>query len=290
MSEVVAAYPAASSETATYVTLTYRPDPGQSMNGSRLATRSDRSADMVANLAIRIPALAGGLIAAGGGAVFPMSATRIADTVRIAFDPLAASVVLEARAETGSSGLGWHDAGPVSAEESSDAYFHDGVVSRSWVACEAPRGTTRCGVLRSLLEPSLRIGRKRVALLYRPLDPASTARAVEADRRSAHFMAASTTGLVNARASSAVRAAEQAAAEEAAGAGLIEFGLVVTATASDADELRTAHAEIANLAASARLRLRVAKGQQAAAFATALPAGVLPWLHTLVPHQLRGAL
>jgi hypothetical protein len=44
---------------------------------------------------------------------------------------------------------------------------------------------------------------------------------------------------------------------------------------------------MANLAASARLRLRVAKGQQAAAFAVTLPAGVLPWLHTLMPHQLR---
>ena len=47
---------------------------------------------------------------------------------------------------------------------------------------------------------------------------------------------------------------------------------------------------MANLAASARLRLRVARGQQAAAFAAGLPAGVLPWLHTLLPYQLRGAL
>jgi hypothetical protein len=126
--------------------------------------------------------------------------------------------------------------------------------------------------------------------LYRPLDAASAARTVEADRRGAHFMAASTTGLVNARASTAVRAAEQAAAEEAAGAGLTEFGLAVTATAVSADELRAADTEIANLAASARLRLRVAKGQQATAFAVTLPAGVLPWLHTVVPHQLRGVL
>jgi hypothetical protein len=103
-------------------------------------------------------------------------------------------------------------------------------------------------------------------------------------------MAASTAGLVNARASTVVRAAEQAAAEEASGAGLVEFGLVVTATAEDAAGLRAADAEIGNLAASARLRLRVARGQQAAAFATALPAGVLPWLNTLVPYQLRGAL
>ena len=107
-------------------------------------------------------------------------------------------------------------------------------MSRSWVACEAPRGTVRCGVLRSLLEPSPRIARKRVAVLYRPLSPAASARVVEADRRTAHFMAASTTGLVNARASTAVRAAEQAAAEEASGAGLVEFGLVATATVDGA--------------------------------------------------------
>lgn len=118
----------------------------------------------------------------------------------------------------------------------------------------------------------------------------SAARIVEANRRTAHFMAASTTGLVNARASSAVRAAEQAAAEEASGAGLVEFALVVTATASSFEELHAADAEIGNLAASARLRLRVARGQQAAAFSAALPAGVLPWLHTLVPHELRGVL
>ncbi|HZR48669.1 MAG TPA: SCO6880 family protein, partial [Streptosporangiaceae bacterium] len=130
----------------------------------------------------------------------------------------------------------------------------------------------------------------RVALLYRPLDPASAARVVESDRRTAHFMAASTAGLVNARASVNVRAAEQAAAEEASGAGLVEFAVAVTATANDAAGLRAVDAEIANLSASARLRLRVARGQQAAAFTVTLPTGVLPWLHTLVPYQLRGAL
>ncbi|HEV3289019.1 MAG TPA: SCO6880 family protein, partial [Streptosporangiaceae bacterium] len=60
MTEVVASYPATSSQTGTYVTLTYRP-----------AGRADRD-DMVTNLAIRIAPLAAGLIAAGGGAVQPM--------------------------------------------------------------------------------------------------------------------------------------------------------------------------------------------------------------------------
>jgi len=288
MAEVVAAYPAASSETTTLVTLTYRPGPHTA--GARLASHADRDADMVMNLAIRVSPLAAGLVSAGGGTVQPVPAERMADTVRVAFDPSAAALVLQARAGCGTTGVEWEDAGPMSAEETADAYFHENVVSRSWVACEAPRGSVRSGVLRSLLEPSHRIARKRVALLYRPIDPGSSARQVESDRRTAHFMAASTTGLVNARASTAVRAAEQAAAEEASGAGLVEFGLVVTATVDRLEDLRAAEAEIANLAASARLRLRTVRGQQAVAFAAGLPAGVLPWLHSLVPSQLRGAL
>jgi hypothetical protein len=283
ITEVVADYPAASSETNTWVTLTYR------LPAARMAHHADRVADMVTELAIRIPGLAAGLSAAGAGVARPLPSGQVAEAVRVAFDPSAAATVLETRAD-GTSGLGWSEAGPVTARETVDAYLHEDAVSRTWVACEAPRGTVRSGVLRALLEPSPRIARKRVAIVYRPVDPASAARIVESDRRTAHFMAASTTGLVNARASSAVRAAEQAAAEEAAGAGLVEFAFVVTATASSAEELRAADAEVANLAASARLRLRVARGQQAAAFSSALPCGVLPWLHTLVPQALRGAL
>jgi hypothetical protein len=282
LAEVVDSYPAASCATSTYVTLTYRMDASP---GGPFAGCADRVADMVTNLAIRIPPLAAGLAAAGGGQARPMSAERVAGAVRVAFDPSAEAGVLQ-----GQGGVDWADAGPVTARETADAYFHEDVVSRSWVACEAPRGTVRSGVLRGLLEPSPGIVRKRVGLLYRPLDPASAARVVEADRRTAHFMAASTTGLVKARASGAVRAAEQAAAEEAAGAGLVEFGLVVTATVASAGDLRAADAEIANLAASARLRLRVARGQQAAAFATGLPCGVLPWLHTVLPYQLGSSL
>jgi hypothetical protein len=278
MTEVVASYPAASSESSTYVTLTYGP----------VAAR--RNGDAVTDLAVRLPGLAGGLAAAGAGSVRPVAADWIAGAVRVAYDPAVAASVLQARASTGCTGLRWEDAGPSAAEETLDAYFHEGAMSRSWVACEAPRGTVRSAVLRALLEPSPRIRRKRVAILYRPEDPAAAARIVESDRRSAHFMAASTTGLVNARASATVRAAEQAAAEEAAGAGLIEFGLVVTATVDDAAGLAAADAEIANLAATARLRLRVARGQQATAFAAALPVGALPWLHTLLPHQLRRTL
>ena len=286
MTGLVASYPAASSSTSTYVTLTYRP----AVPGRRLAGRDERDADMLAALAVRVPPLAAALAVAGAGAAAALPPDRIADAMRIAFDPSAAATILEARAESGSSGQEWESAGPVSAQETADSYRHESAVSRTWVASEAPRGTVRSTVLRGLLEPSARVARKRVTLLYRPLDQASAARIVESDRRTAHFMASSSFGLVRARAAGAVRAAEQTAAEEASGAALTEFGLIVTATVNAPGDLRAADAELANLAASARLRLRVARGQQASAFAAALPAGLLPWLHTFVPYQLRSAL
>lgn len=286
MTDLVRSYPAASSDTSTYVTLTYRPVAA----GRRLAGRAERDAAMLSTLAVRVPPLAAALAVAGAGAAVPLPPDRIADAMRVAFDPSAAATVLAARAESGSSGQKWESAGPVAAVEGPDSYCHEDAVSRTWVASEAPRGTVRSSVLKGLLEPSPRIARKRVTLLYRPLDQASAARVVEADRRTAHFMASSSVGLVRARAAGTVRAAEQTAAEEASGASLVEFGMIVTATVASRDELDAADAEIANLAAAARLRLRVARGQQASAFAAALPAGLLPWLHTFVPYQLRSAL
>ena len=67
MAEVVGAYPAASSETRTWVTLTYRGVPG-----TRFTSQADRIADMVTNLAIRIPGLAAGLAASGAGPAQPV--------------------------------------------------------------------------------------------------------------------------------------------------------------------------------------------------------------------------
>ena len=132
--------------------------------------------------------------------------------------------------------------------------------------------------------------RKRVALLYRPIDPATSARIVEADRRAAQFMASSGRGMVQARAASEVRATEQTAAEEAAGAGLVEFSLMVTVTVDSADQIADAGVTVRNLQAGARLSLRPADRMQAAAFACTLPVGVLPWEHTLIPRELQEAL
>ncbi|WP_328760359.1 SCO6880 family protein [Streptomyces sp. NBC_00271] len=280
MEEVVQSYPSASSEMHTYITLTYGVPPNQKRDHQ----------DVITDLAIRIPGLLSGLVGAGGGSAYPLSKERIAEVVRVAYDPAVAADVLTVRAEHGGTGLEWEDAGPAACVETVGAYHHDSGVSRSWMLTLAPRGTVRSSVLRGLLEAANGTRRKRVALLYRPIDPATSARIVEADRRSAQFMASSGRGMVQARAASEVRAVEQTAAEEASGAGLVEFSLMLTVTVDSAAELDDASVTVRNLLAASRISMRPADRMQAAAFSCTLPVGILPWEQTLIPHELQEAL
>jgi hypothetical protein len=280
MEEVVERYPTASSEMHTYITLTYGVPGGQKRAPE----------DVITDLAIRIPGLLSGLVSAGGGSAYPLSAERIAEVVRVAYDPSVAADILRVRAEEGGTGLEWDDAGPAAAVETVNAYQHDSGVSRTWMLTLAPRGTVRSNVLRTMLEAAPGTRRKRVALLYRPIDPATSARIVESDRRGAQFMATSRRGMVRARAASEVAAAEQTAAEEAAGAGLVEFSLLLTVTVDRADQLDDATVTVRNLLGSSRISMRPADRMQAAAFSCSLPTGILPWEQTLVPHELQEAL
>ncbi|MER6122871.1 SCO6880 family protein [Streptomyces sp. NPDC001795] len=280
MEEVVERYPTASSEMHTYIALTYGPTGGPKRDVD----------DVITDLSMRLPGLLSGLIAAGGGSAYPLSAERIAEVVRVAYDPAVAPDVLSARAEHATTGLEWEDSGPAAAVETVNAYKHDSGVSRTWMLTLAPRGTVRSSVLRGLLEPVPGTRRKRVSLIYRPIDPATSARIVESDRRAAHFMASSRGGLVQARATSEIRAAEQTAAEEASGAGLVEFSLMVTVTVDSEQELQDAAITVRNLQASSRILMRPADRMQASAFTCTLPVGLLPWEHTLVPYQVREAL
>jgi hypothetical protein len=279
MEEIVRSYPDASSEMNTYITLTY---------AALGAQRRDKD-EMVTDLALRLHSLLEGLVQAGAGTAEPLSAERIAEVVRVAYDPAVAAEVMEVRAQHGGTGLEWADAGPVTAVESVNAYRHDSGVSRSWLLSLAPRGIVRSNVLQSLMDPSAGIRRKRVTLIYRPLAPATAARIVESDRRSAQFMANSTRGLVRARAASEVAAAEQAAAEEAAGAGLVEFSLLVTLTMDSAAGIPDANVLMRNLAGVTRIALRPADRMQAAAFTCGLPVGILPWEQTILPYEMQEA-
>lgn len=88
----------------------------------------------------------------------------------------------------------------------------------------------------------------------------------------------------------AVRSAAATASEEAAGAGLVNFALLVTATVTNPGGRREAQAAIDMLAATARIRLRPVYGSQDAAFAACLPLGLVLSKHAKMPSELTEAM
>jgi hypothetical protein len=95
---------------------------------------------------------------------------------------------------------------------------------------------------------------------------------------------------MRARDRASLQAATRAAEEEARGAGLVRFGMIATATVTDPEHLPLAAKTVQALAAPARLRLRPALNNQAAAFAAGLPLGLVLSQHLTLPPNLRDAI
>ncbi|MGW7002835.1 SCO6880 family protein [Streptomyces sp. NPDC054933] len=279
LQEVVHTYPAGSAQVSARVSVTYSasPRPG--------AKRRDQ-AEMAREVGTRLPGLSAHLGMTGAGEARPMTAQQLAEMVRVAYDP-SVQVLIEQAQDAGGSGLTWADAGPVAAQESWGHYIHDSAASITWGMSEAPRGEVLSTVLSGMLAPHRDIARKRVTLLYRPHDPAQAAQLVERDRRDARFRMGGNKPA--ARDAVAVAAAEQSAQEEAKGAGVVRFSMLVTATVNSPEELANASAAIDVLAPPARVQLRRMYGSQASAFAAALPIGIVLPDHLLVPQAIREA-
>lgn len=279
LSQVMHDYPLGSAEITSRVTLTYsRGDAGLQRQVAELA----------AEIGTRLPGLADGLSMTGAGPAEPMTTRQLAEMVRIAYDPEVA-LFGDLGDESARGELPWEEIGPVAAQESWDVYRHDSAHSITWSMTEAPRGEVFSTVLSRVVSPHPDIVRKRVTLLYRPHSPSDSARLVERDRKDALFKAQQT-HIAQARDSVDLRAADQSAREEATGAGLIRFGLLLTATVLDEDDLPLAGAAVDNLAATARIRLRRMYGAQSAAFAAALPLGVVLGDHLRVPQSVRNSM
>ncbi|MFF7987743.1 SCO6880 family protein [Streptomyces sp. NPDC007901] len=279
--EVLTAYPAGSAQITTRIALTY--------SGAARAGSPRRSAeDMALHIGTRLPGLTAGLSMTGAGIAVPMTATELAEAVRVAYDPTVASLVEEARA-VGGSGLTWSQAGPMAAQEAWDHYRHDGAYSVTWAMTEAPQGEVFSNVLTALVQPNRDIARKRVTLLYRPHSRAEGARVVQQDYKNALFNAQQSQ-IGQARDDAEVIAARRTTEEQAQGHGVIRFGMLITSTVGSAADLAKAAAAVDNLAPAARIAVRPVYGSQAAAFAAALPLGLVLPMHTALPQTVRDAM
>jgi len=281
MREAVEAAPAGSASITCRVALTW------SMASRTEGGKKRTVEEMALEIGQRIPSLASGLAPTGAGPARAMTVAEVAAAVRIAYDPAVAKLVEGVGAEAAE--IGWEDAGPAGAQEAWDRYRHDGATSVSWVMTEAPRGQVFSSVLANLLAPHPDIARKRVALVFRPYDTAAAVRVVESDRRDAIF-AASGRRVGRARDALSLKAAERSAEEEATGAGVVRFGMVVTATVTDPEALGLAASAVGTLATTARIRLRRAVGAQSATFAASLPLGLVTSAHLRTPQAMREAM
>jgi hypothetical protein len=282
MAEVVASYPADSSENTAYLAVTY--------SGPGISRRSRRPDAVIAEVTRRVPGLIAGIAASGAGTVEPLGEQELAEVARVAYDPGCATALARSRFHRSGSQLSWAQCGPVATQEAWDSYRHDSGVSATWSMTAPPAGAVPCEVLGPLLAPHPDFVRKRVALLYRPHAPAQVATIAERDVQTAAFTADGGRGRVTAAATQRIRATERSAAEVAEGAGVTRFALLVTVTVAREADLPQAATTVENLAATPRLRLRRCYGTQAAAFAATLPLGFVPWRHTTIPDSVRELL
>jgi hypothetical protein len=275
LNEVVRTYSAGSAAISSRVALTWT-------RASRSGGKRRTVGQMAVEVGRRLPALSSSLGATGAGPSRPMTRSELAAAIRVAYDPSAQVLV-----ENGGV-CAWEDAGPSGTEERIGSYAHDGWISVTWAMTMAPPGVVQSGVLAGLLGPHMDIPRKRVTLLYRPYSPSEATKIVERDRLDTLFKA-NQSKVSKARDMQGIAAADKSAQEEASGAGLVRFGLLVTATvpAGNPEALALAEAAVEALSVTARIGLRVVYRSQASAFLAALPLGILVSDHLRIPSTVR---
>jgi hypothetical protein len=273
MAQLVDAAPAAAADVDTRVSLTFDPKASPAAPGNLTEATAAAGRALIG--------LESALGACGVTVLGRLGAAELAGVVRTAFDPAARGEILRisarARAGQGPGLLEWADAGPVGAEEFPDHYRHDGGISVTWAWHEAPRQNVTADVLARLIMPGPYP--KRVSLQYRPFPAAAATRVLEAEVNAAAFRERYRTRTgrdETARDAHDQARARQAAAEEAAGAGVCLISLFVTVTVTSIDDLPHAAAWTEAAAESSKIRLRRMTYSQAAGFAATLPCGICP--------------
>ena len=278
MEETVADLPAAASDNTTYLELTFR---------GRLLNRRGDERVILAELSRKATGIVAAAQAAGGGHVELLTAPDLARLVRESYDPVTSAALEQAELDGDPEPLDWSDAGPVASRELWGELVHDSARSITWEMHGAPRSKITENALTHLLVPHGDFARKRVALIYRPHTADESTRVAERDAATANFLATQGKKRATASAELVQKAAEQSRQEVAEGAGSVRFSLMVTVTVRYDGDMAQAVSTLEARGRAVPIRLRRCYGAQAAAFATTLPVGFLPWEHALVTPSMR---
>ncbi|WP_300345596.1 SCO6880 family protein [Nesterenkonia sp.] len=277
-------YSAGSPQVTVKVTVTF--------DGRDLGTGKDRgTAEMAEEIGARLPAIVGGLTTTGAGRVEVCTAQEIVDSTYLAYDPHAQVAMEEDKLNNGGTGLSWEDVGPTFHYDALDRYAHQRAISASWTLFDKPEGFFGPRSLQRALDPISGVMRKRVTLLYRPIPRSQTAAEAERELKNSRF--AGSQARDDQRAKNRRDAALKTQQEEARGAGMTRFGMIVTVTLDGEDpehahdELRRLRRQIPQSFSDTRLRLREALGNEAVTFQAGLPLGLVLPEHMLLPEDFR---
>ncbi|WP_336853917.1 SCO6880 family protein [Sinomonas albida] len=282
MEEVKATFPQAAPVTRAYLAVTVTA-------WRQGAPRPRKVEDLGLDLGARLGKLTEHLEQCGAGDAHPVTAQGLCEIVRSAYDPVVAQHIAAAHAEEITPALSWDDVGPLAHDAGWEWYRHDSGLSKSWVMSVAPRGEVFSNVLEAVLAPSGDVDRKRVTMLYRPVPAARAMDVAEKDVTAAKNRAAST-ATVSFRAVDDYAKTIQTAKEVAKDAGMLNFGVVITATIRNPEDALAVSYGIEDLAAESQLTVRPAYGAQDTAFAAGLPLGLVLPDYVMVPAKIREAV
>ncbi|WP_068056727.1 SCO6880 family protein [Nocardia xishanensis] len=224
-------------------------------------------------------------LARAGLPATPLQAWEVLGLVRTRYD-LAAQRDVEAAGADIMSSQSWDSVGPIAHKDRWDHYLHDGARSITWEMDAAPRGAVMETVLEELLRPRADIPRKRVAIVYRLHSAAEATSLVDSDFRDAVAAEQTERGIASASARIRVGNTQAAREEQARGAGLTRFGVLVTVTDHLDGDLPGIEASVKGMAAASRLGVRRCYGSQAAAFAASLGIGLILPEHTSISKRV----
>ncbi|MFI6041956.1 SCO6880 family protein [Nocardia sp. NPDC051321] len=213
-------------------------------------------------------------LARAGLPATPLQAWEVLALVRTRYD-LASQRDCEAAGPGITRTQSWSSVGPIAHRNQWDHYVHDGACSITWEMDAAPRGAVMENVLEELLRPRADVPRKRVAVVYRLHSAAEASTLVDSDFRDAVAAQQTERGIASASAGIRVGNTRAAREEQARGAGLTRFGLLITVTDHLDGDLPGIEASMKAMASAARLGVRRCYGSQDSAFAASLGIGLI---------------
>lgn len=263
-------------------------------------TQARTAEDMLADLAIQIPALKEQISGAGSHTVSVMKMIDITDYAYVAYNPDRALWVERARERarvnkgTGTN-LSWFEVGPPAANATLEHWEHSGYVSQTHTVWKPPAGFFADDSMDALLMPDGVSDQKRVTMLYRVFGPEESVATLSAAVTDRSFELNQGGKAATAAGVRELNSAAAGAEEQTHGAAVVRHAFIMTNTivAGPDQKTRLAKATAALRRAcntGVQMSIRPSDGSHDAGHAISLGLGIVPAKHATVSSALRRSL